>query len=230
MDERSDQIVEHIENQRQNLGRNLDELQHRIKQTTDWRTQFDRHPMAAVGLALGGGLLLGAMVGGGSRLSGSRYRSSDSSSRSYTGGSSSYDSASKSYGSGSSSSMMSLSSPGAQFQRSKAMETFDNIKGALLGYAAAQARGWFNQMLPGFDHHYDETASKSHGQHSPGGGQQHFSGSGASSQGGSQYAGGGSGQYGSSGFQRHAESGPTSSGSTPGYGQQSSTHEPTPAL
>lgn len=258
MDERSDQIVEHIEHQRQNLGRNLDELQNRIKQTADWRSQFDRHPMALMGVAMGGGLLLGALVKSGGGRSGRKWRSSSdvSSSRSFAAGSygsSSSPSSSASYsgssmgtgsGASSASSLMSLSSPGAQHQRNKAVEVFDNLKGGLLAYAASQAREWFNELLPGFSHHYDETAR--HNQSSSG--QQHFSGSGSTGSGSSSQAGGygaqtrgDSGQYGGSGFQRHAESGQTSSGSTPGGAQHGSSHEnvsrtgsqshePTPAL
>ena len=59
MDEKPDQIMNHIESQREQLGRNLNELETRVKRTTDWRAQFDRNPMLTMGVALGGGLLLG---------------------------------------------------------------------------------------------------------------------------------------------------------------------------
>src|SRR5512138_1233900 len=90
MAERSDEIVEHIEHERRNLGRNIDELQTRIASTVDWRTQFDRHPMLMVGIAMGGGVLLGAMVGGVSRKgSRSGWRSSSDISQRWPTGSSS---------------------------------------------------------------------------------------------------------------------------------------------
>ena len=38
-----------------------------MRRTTDWRAQFDRNPMLMMGVALGGGLLLGTMYGGSSR-------------------------------------------------------------------------------------------------------------------------------------------------------------------
>ena len=63
MDEKPDEIMNHIESQRDQLGRNLNELETRVKRTTDWRAQVDRNPMMAVGVALGGGLLLGSIVG-----------------------------------------------------------------------------------------------------------------------------------------------------------------------
>ncbi|HET8548465.1 MAG TPA: hypothetical protein VFL57_10695 [Bryobacteraceae bacterium] len=278
MAERSDEIVEHIERERFDLGRNIDELQNRISSAVDWRTQFDRHPMLLVGLAMGGGVLLGAMVGGSRRSSRSdRTYSSGVSQRSYASGSSAlgagsfagasygastygsestygsatgygagssgsseyrpdmgsssyssgtsasgmgsppsggssygaspgasqagYSSGQASYGSGQSSygsdasgytgrsrssyrspeswrgsgrptqtessgalrGLFSASTPATRYQRSKAIETFDNIKGALIGYAAARARDYLNELLPGFSQHYDETARRNQG-------------------------------------------------------------------
>ncbi len=64
MDEKPDQIIEHIEARRDELGRNLSELESKVRRTTDWRTYYDRNPMLIMGAALGGGLLLGAMIGG----------------------------------------------------------------------------------------------------------------------------------------------------------------------
>ena len=84
MDERSDQIIEQMESQRQQLGANLNELEDRVRRTADWRTHFDNNPLLMLAGALGGGILLGAMV------SGSRSRSSRSSytsSRHFTGSS-----------------------------------------------------------------------------------------------------------------------------------------------
>ena len=65
MDEKPDQILNHIESQRNELGRNLGELETRVRRTTDWRTHFDRNPMLMLGAALGGGLLVGTLVGKG---------------------------------------------------------------------------------------------------------------------------------------------------------------------
>ena len=65
MDEKPDQIIGHIEAQRHELGRNLNELESRVRDTTNWRTHYERNPMLVMGAALGGGLLLGAVVGGG---------------------------------------------------------------------------------------------------------------------------------------------------------------------
>ena len=76
MDEKPDQIMNHIESQRDQLGRNLNELEERVRRTTDWRAQVDRNPMLAMGVAFGGGLLIGSMVGGSRRSHRSTWSSS----------------------------------------------------------------------------------------------------------------------------------------------------------
>ena len=40
---------------------------HRDQLATDWRVQYDRHPWAVLGVVFGGGVLLGAWLGGGSK-------------------------------------------------------------------------------------------------------------------------------------------------------------------
>ena len=70
MDEKPNEIMQRIESQRDRLGQNIQELERRVKETTDVKAQFERHPMVAVGLAFGGGLLLSSLVAGsGSRRS-----------------------------------------------------------------------------------------------------------------------------------------------------------------
>lgn len=64
MDESPDQIEEHIRSTRRELESNLQELEHRVKDATDWRIQFERHPWAFLGAALAGGILLSAALGG----------------------------------------------------------------------------------------------------------------------------------------------------------------------
>jgi hypothetical protein len=63
MDQTTNQIEAHIENTRENLGANLQELELKVKSATDWRHQFRRNPMAMLGAAFGGGVLL-AFIGG----------------------------------------------------------------------------------------------------------------------------------------------------------------------
>ena len=134
MDERSDQIIEQMESQRQQLGANLNELEDRVRRTADWRTHFDNNPLLMLAGALGGGILLGAMV------SGSRSRSSSSSytsSRHFTGSS----------GTGSGVN----TNTATYVQRQRTSETIDNIKAGLIAFATAKAKEFLNQALPGFD-------------------------------------------------------------------------------
>ena len=57
----SDQIKKHIEDKREELGAHLNELEHRVKSATDWRTHVRRRPGTAVAVAFGAGLVLALM-------------------------------------------------------------------------------------------------------------------------------------------------------------------------
>jgi hypothetical protein len=211
MDEKPDQIMSHIESQRNELGRNLNELETRVRRTTDWRAQFDRNPMLMMGVALGGGLLLGTITGSSRKSSRSSWSSSAKSygtsnvspSSGYTSPSS-YGSSSPGYG---------LAGAGAGYaagkasssstlreQRRKATDTLEQMKAALIGFATAKVKEFMTEALPGFNQHLDE-AERRHqefhqaghdqkGQHSPSYGQ------GTSEQQRSDYGSGQSGQYG----------------------------------
>ena len=63
MAENSDQIKQHIAEQRTVLTQNLNELEYRVKGAFDWRHQFQKHTALALGLAFGGGVLLGLATG-----------------------------------------------------------------------------------------------------------------------------------------------------------------------
>ena len=62
MGERTEQIKHDIEQARSRLGQNLNELEYRVKTTTDWRVQFERHPWAFVGVAFGTAFVLGLIL------------------------------------------------------------------------------------------------------------------------------------------------------------------------
>jgi hypothetical protein len=63
MGEAANAIEREIEQERVELGRNLEELEHRVKEATDWRVQFSRHTGSMIALAFGGGLLLAVLAG-----------------------------------------------------------------------------------------------------------------------------------------------------------------------
>lgn len=63
MDEEPDKIKQHIAEERENLGRNLDEIEYRFKDATDLRSQFNRHTAWFLGAAAGSGFLLALALG-----------------------------------------------------------------------------------------------------------------------------------------------------------------------
>jgi len=66
MGQTTDQIEDVIDQTRENLKTNLEELETRVKAVTDWRSQFRKRPGSMVVAALVGGALLSSMLGKGS--------------------------------------------------------------------------------------------------------------------------------------------------------------------
>lgn len=66
MGQTTEQIENQIEKTRDDLGANFQELEQKVKEITDWRHHYQNHPMALMGAAFGGGLLV-AMIFGGTR-------------------------------------------------------------------------------------------------------------------------------------------------------------------
>ena len=63
MGQTTHQIAAHIENTRDDLGSNLQELEQRVKSVTDWKEQFRARPMTMLGLAFGSGVVLATAMG-----------------------------------------------------------------------------------------------------------------------------------------------------------------------
>jgi hypothetical protein len=119
--EDTNRIEREIRTERQQLGRNLTELEMKAKQLADWRTYYRSNPKLLLGIALGGGLILGALAGRAqharrdyasepvARLPRSRGRA------------------------------------GAQIE-----ETWQSISDALLGVASAKVIEFVSNVIPGF--------------------------------------------------------------------------------
>lgn len=58
MGENSRDLKEQIGEARERLGRNLDELQSKVKETIDWRSQFRQRPMTMIAVAFAVGIWL----------------------------------------------------------------------------------------------------------------------------------------------------------------------------
>jgi hypothetical protein len=134
MGEKSDQIERRINAERSQLGQNLNELQSRVEEATDWRLQFRKRPMLMMGVALGGGLLLASVTG---RRSGSRRRYPEHRPDSEH-----------------------EHQLGTELQKNKALETFDTIKGAMIGVAANTFKDLLGQLIPGFQEQFQKTAQE----------------------------------------------------------------------
>ena len=55
-------LEEEIRVGRSELGRNIDHLQQRTKELTDWRSQYRNHAGVSIALAFGGGIALGLLA------------------------------------------------------------------------------------------------------------------------------------------------------------------------
>ena len=123
-----------LPDERGELGRNLNELESKVEDMTDWRAQFQKRPMLMIGVAASGGLLLASITG---RRSRSRRRSADD------GGDGRYE-----------------HRRGTDLQNNRALETFDTIKGAMIGVAANTFQDFLGQLIPGFREQFQKTAQE----------------------------------------------------------------------
>jgi hypothetical protein len=135
MGETTHQIEARIDSARENLGSNLHELERKVRSVTDWKQHFQTSPMTMLGLAFGGGILLATALGRESRgRRGSRGFSCEASDP--------------------------QPHSGTDLQKSKALETWDNIKGALIGVAATRFEDFVGEVIPGFQDQFQRTEQK----------------------------------------------------------------------
>ena len=62
MDQRTGQIVGEILEERERLGNNIAELEHKVREAASWQAYFARKPWTVLGLAAGAGFLLSGFV------------------------------------------------------------------------------------------------------------------------------------------------------------------------
>lgn len=128
MGETTNQIESYIEDKREDLGFNLQELEQKVKSVTDWRQQFQKNPMTMIGVAFGGGVLLASMISGRKQ----QWNTTGSP-------------------------KASTPQAGTDRQAHKALETWDNIKGALIGVAATRFKDFVGEVIPGFHEQFKNT-------------------------------------------------------------------------
>jgi hypothetical protein len=129
MGQTSNQIEQHIQETRNDLSDNFNELEAKVKSAVDWRAQFDERPWALMAVAFSGGLLLSALF---------PARRSSRSSRWNPPGDRDTPSAptrsQSAYGND-------VGAPSA---------TWDALKGALVGIATAKVSDMVEEFVPGF--------------------------------------------------------------------------------
>ena len=134
MGQATSQIEAHIEDTREDLGSNLRELEQKVKSVTDWKQHFQKSPMTLLGVAFGGGIVLATMLGGRKSRRGERGFPSPVAGHEFHGG--------------------------TDHQKHKALETWDNIKGALIGVAATRFKDFVGEVVPGFHEQFQHTEEK----------------------------------------------------------------------
>jgi hypothetical protein len=132
MGQTTEQIEHYMERTRDDLGSNLNELEQKVKSITDWKHHFQNKPTTLLGVAFGGGVLLATMVSGG-RRNRRPYMNYVPSAEPHAG---------------------------TTYQKHKALETWDNIKGALIGVAAAKFKDFVGEVVPGFHTQYQRVEDK----------------------------------------------------------------------
>jgi len=139
MGESTSEIEHDIAAERNELGRNLQLLENKARSLADWRTYYRTHPFAMLGIAVGGGVLLGALTSGiGTNDGESESESEYSAARSLT-------SEPRYRSSGPSA----LASSAARMRRQFG-DTWDRIADALLAVASAKAIEFVGEKVPGF--------------------------------------------------------------------------------
>jgi hypothetical protein len=141
MGETSDQIERHIQETRNDLSDNFNELEEKVKTAVDWRAQFEERPGMMLSLAFGGGVLLSALL----PSLRSRRRSSEPQ----------WDASVNHEVPDFSSSSRTESDD----KVSKALETWGALKSALVGVAASKLSDFVEDMLPGFKQEFTNARS-----------------------------------------------------------------------
>ena len=134
MGETISQIEQDLAAERVDLGRNLNELETKARQMTDWRHHYRNHPAQLLGAALAAGVVLGVMSAGRS------------------GGSSSHRQ-----------NLAAVPDSSAPRLRNRALSRLESdwnhISDALMGVASAKVMEFVGNLVPGFR---DELRRDSH--------------------------------------------------------------------
>ena len=143
MDETSHQIERHIEQARNDLDDNLNELGDRVKEAVDWRAVFEERPGTMLGLAFAGGVILSALFSSSRRPRGT-----------YAAVGSLPDRQTRT--------PSVLSSAPPVGKPSETRQNIEALTGALIGVAMNRASRFIDSLVPGFEREFSSArASRS---------------------------------------------------------------------
>jgi hypothetical protein len=134
--EETRKIKQHIADERENLGRNLDEIEYRLKDATNLKGHFDRNIGLILGAAVAGGFLLSLALGKSAPAAG------DSNWKTHSG-------------EGPTTNAGTRRSHFASTHLNQVSETVDNIVGGLVGVFSEKLRSFVADAVPGFREQYD---------------------------------------------------------------------------
>ena len=132
MGQRADQIENELQRERNALGKNLEELELRVKSVGDWRKQFEHHPNLFLGVAFAGGIAIAGMK----RSNGTReiHRLEEAH-------------------------PVQMPRPAAPKER-QTFETWEVLKGALIAVGTDSLLGYVEKLIPGFSQRYREAEAR----------------------------------------------------------------------
>jgi hypothetical protein len=150
MGENSEQVERYIEERRNNLSNDISELERKAKEAVDWRAQVDQRPGTMMGIAFGAGILLSAILGGGSRRS--RPSKPDETSSALNAYSTESNVSNADY--------QAAMATAEDHHESAVSKTLENVKGALLGVALAKCEEFLEELVPGFTTQYRKAEAR----------------------------------------------------------------------
>jgi hypothetical protein len=153
MGESTSQIERDIAAERHELGRNLQLLETKARSLADWRTHYRNHPFAMIAVAVGGGVLLGALTSG----MGGTYEEEED-----------YESERPLKSDRSRSTEPSPFATSAARMRRQFGDTWDHIADALLAVASVKAIEFVSEKVPGFREQFAAKHPEHRGGFSPG--------------------------------------------------------------
>jgi hypothetical protein len=147
MRETSVQIGRHIQETRNDLSDNFNELEAKVKTAVDWRTQFDKRPLTMMAVAFGGGVVLSALL---PSARSPRRRPAE-------GGWSPPQDRDALVG------LPFTARAGSDATRRRPVEMWEVLRGALVGVATSKLRGLVEDLLPGFKQEFIKAQARKSG-------------------------------------------------------------------